>query len=96
MRLMLFILILTSLAWSKDQDPLYFLNTKQQAAFQNSDLFLTKLGFEDYVTQIKKNRESGEKVSAISNLALDRSSEYLQSINGARNLANLTFAILKG
>lgn len=94
MRLFLFIVFLSSLAWSNDQENLRFLDLKQQAAFKSTDAFLNRLGFEDFVAQIKKNQDQAQQISAVSKLALERSSMYLQSVNGARNLANLTAAVL--
>ncbi|MBC7457438.1 MAG: hypothetical protein H7235_04115, partial [Bdellovibrionaceae bacterium] len=84
----------TSVSRSEDRNALPFLNQQQQLAFDQSDQFLIHLGFENFVEQIKFTQANSKSITAVSKLALERSADYLQTINGARDLANLTAVVL--
>ena len=73
----------------------FLLSAKDKTIYEEADIFLKKLGFEDFVAEVNTTLDQATNISDLSNLALAKNKEDLRAFNAVRDMADLMYVILK-
>lgn len=70
------------------------LTEAESKQFNSSDIFLRKMGYEDYSQMAQDTLDSQKNIHPVAELALKRNADYLGSLNSSRNFANAIYVAL--
>ena len=82
-------------AYSELAAPKAGLSSSDIRAFKDSDAFLKRMGFEDYVKESQTTLETNKALWPVAKWALQQNVDNFEALNAARKMGDYTYAVLK-